>query len=263
MILKRRVALDGVYLDQVDSRILISRVEPAAGAEDIGAVDIAGRAGQRMTGRHRGTKDVAVGFRINARGRSTDGMAARAEVFEKATAWAAAGGYLTVNYKPGRRMRVVMAQEPTEGSLWDYTREFVITFRAYGVPYWEDAEENTEEIGEGTEGSAEILIGGSAETQAEIEIANAGDGVIDSCVVTVGGKTMTFSGIALAASETLVIDHLDGLVRLYARDGISTRSLMANRTGAGDFLAAPGYQTVSFSADGACLATVKWRNRYL
>lgn len=263
MILKRRVALDGVYLDQVDSRILISRVEPAAGVEDIGAVDIAGRAGQRITGRHRATQDVAVGFRIREFGRSTAGMEERAEVLEKATAWAAAGGYLTVNYKPGRRMRVVLAQEPAEGSLWDYTKEFLMTFRAYRVPYWEDAEETTYEFDEGTGGTGEILIGGSAETQAEIEIENVSGGVIDSCTVSIGGKTMVLSGIALTASETLAIEHMDGLVRIYARDGISTRSLMAKRTGAGDFLITPGYQAVSFSTDGDCWATVKWRNRYL
>ena len=65
MILSKRVALDGVQLDSVDSRILIQRVETAAGKETIDAASLWGGSGSRVTGIHRDSLDVVVSFSIN------------------------------------------------------------------------------------------------------------------------------------------------------------------------------------------------------
>ena len=110
MILRRRVALDGIELDSVDSRILIQGIEPAAGKDQITAVILWGGTGSRVTAEHRDSLDIVVRFTINEKSYRP---AERGEVLEKVCAWAAAGGWMTVNYKPDRRIRVICAQMPS------------------------------------------------------------------------------------------------------------------------------------------------------
>ena len=263
MQMKRRVALNGNQLDEVDSRIVISAVEPGDGRENISAADTAGGFGQRITGRHRSTLDVIVRFRILEHGRSTDGMAAREAVLEKVNAWAAGGGTLTVGYKTGRRLNVVLAQVPGPGSMWDYTKEFQLTFRAYAIPYWEDASQSAAEI---AAGGSNILIRGSAEAQVNAQLTNAGSGAISEATISIGGVIMSFESLGLAAGEVLVIDHTeDGLLRIRINNDGTYRSAMAKRTAgsADDFLIGPGTKNCYCSTDGDAALGLTWRNRYL
>ena len=264
MQLKRRVALNGVWLDSVDNRIVVSGIEPADGRENISAVDAASGYGQRITGHRRSTLDMVVRFSIFENGKSVTGMQNRAEVLEKVNAWASPGGLLTVNYKPGRQLRVVLAQAPGEGSLWDYTKEFQITFRAYAIPYWEDSAPDSTKVGsDGTSGSKSVLFGGSADTQTDVELKNMGSSTANAVTVTVDGKTMTFSSLGLVAGESLIIDHVDGLVRIRIKNGSTYRSAMDKRSGANDLIASPGSRACSYTADQNCRMTVNWRSRYL
>lgn len=268
MLLKRRVALNGIQLDEVDDRICISSVEPADGRESITAVDAAAGYGQRITGMRRQTVDMVVKFRIHEKGRSEAGMQARGEVLEAVNAWAAGGGYMTVNYKPDRRLHVILAQAPGEGSLWDYSKEFQITFRAYGVPYWEQETAKTITFGGNVaSGNMGMQVDGSVETQANVELRNTSGMPIANATVTVDGKSMVFTGLGLGANETLVIDHTDeGLLRIRIRSaGGSYRSAMAIRSAgsADDFRTKPGNRSASYSAQRACRMTVSWRARYL
>ena len=265
MILNRRAALNGVWLDELDNRIVISGIEPGDGKDNITASDSAAGYGQRFIGNRRSTLDVSIRFKLLQRSRTEVNMAERAALIEKVNAWAKDGGVLTVNYKPNRRMNVVLVQAPGEGSLWDYTKEYAITFRAYAIPYWEDEAANEAMIGGSTQtGSGTCTIEGSAKTQADVILENMSGAQINGCTVSVGGKTMTFSTAILAADEALVIDHKDGLVRIRIRDANNAyRSAMALREGSDDFMVAPGACDLSYSAQRACRMTVNWRNRYL
>ena len=266
MQLTRRVALNGQQLDAVDSRIVISSVEPQDGRENITAADTAAGFGQRITGRRRSTLDIIVKFRILEKGHSVAGETNRALVLEKVNAWAAAGGVLTTNYKAGRQLNVVLAQAPGEGSLWDYTHEYQITFRAYAVPYWEDSTESTQVIGtDDDSGSESFTVGGSAEAQIDAEIENTSGTTLTSVTLNVSGKFMYFTGLAVADGEKLVIDHVNGLIRIRTTSGTSYADAMAYRTAASvdDLTAAPGARACVYSADQDCTVTVKWRNRYL
>jgi len=264
MILTRRVALNGNQLDQVDSRIVISGIEPGDGKENISAVDAASGFGQRITSNRRSTVDMVVKFRLMEHGRDVTALGERAEILEKVNAWAAPGGVMTVNYKTGRQLNVILVQAPGEGSLWDYTKEFTLTFRAYAVPYWEDSTESTETIATADDsGSKNITVGGSAETQADIEVTNGNDGTLDTLTLTIGGKQMAFTGLGVGAGEKLVIDHADGMIRIRKTYVYAYVSVMACRTGADDFFMAPGTVACSYTAGQDCTVKVNWRNRYL
>jgi len=271
MELKRRVALNGIQLDEVDERIVITSVEPGDGQENITAVDAAAGYGQRITGCRRRTVDMVVRFSIHENGRSTAGQQARSEVLEAVNAWAAQatkGAYLTVNYKPERRLYVVLAQAPGEGTLWEWSREFSITFRAYAVPYWEEETRRSARIGnDGISGSDTILMEGSAVTAVDAELLNMSGMAVQSAAITIGQKTIRVSGLGMAANEALVIDHTaDALIRIRIRAANgSYRSVMDKRTtdSADDFTAAPGSTSVSYEAQRGCRLTLYWRCRFL
>ena len=267
MKLQRRVKLGDVWLDEVDDRIVISSVEPADGRENISATETAAGFGQRVTRKKRTTLDLVIKFRMLEHGRNVTGLMERSQLLEKINAWAAPGGVLKLNYRPGRRLNVILVQAPGEGSLWDYTKEFQMTFRAYTIPYWEDNSATSEAIGGNVnKKSKAITIEGSAPTQCNVELENKSGAKIDRVKkVYVGGNEMVFSsGIALMGNETLVIDHRDGLVRCRIRDsGGSYRNVMKYRTGANDFTVEPGSVTCGYETDRACLMTVSWRSRYL
>lgn len=265
MIMARRVALNGVQLDELDERIVISAVEPGEGNENITSTESAAGYGSRITSGRRGTLDMTVRFKLLERGRTEEGMAQRAALLEAVNAWARTGGIMTVNYKPNRRLHVTMERPATEGSsLWDYSKEYTLQFRAYAIPYWEEEDANTVTFGgNAASGNRSITLEGSAKSTFDVELANTSGMTINSCTVRIGGNTMTFRSLGLGGSEALVIDHVDGVVRIRIRNGSSYRSAMTARTGANDFMSPPGAQACSYSADRAVRMTVSWRARFL
>lgn len=267
MYLTRRVALGGVYLDDLDPRICISSVETADGKENISATDTAAGFGQRVTANRRSMLDIVIRFRLLEHGRTVEGMQARAELLERINAWASPGGYLTANFKPDRRVYVILAQAPGEGSMWDYTKEFQMTFRAYGVPYWEQDTARSLTIGGISTGSSgTIAIEGSAKTQVNVTIENTSGSTINVIQVYVGGKTMSFTSLGMGGGEALVIDHDEsGLLRIRIRSYGGYRSAMACRSDSSDddFLIGPGASSARYSAQRACRMICTWRARYL
>jgi len=267
MQLKRRVALNGVWLDEVDSRIAVSGIEPGDGKENISAADTAGAYGQRVTGNRRTFVDLVVKFRMLERGRSVNGMTERAELLEKVNEWAAGGGWLTLNYKPGRRIGVILAQAPGEGSLWDFSKEFQMTFRAYTVPYWEDTEMQTLRIQNTNSVTRAVGIPGSARTPLQVEFKNTSGNSIGTFSIAAGGKTVSFSSLALANNETLIIDtDSGGLFRARILNTSSVyRSVLDKRSSGSsdDLVIPPGATSVTMTAQYAGTLTIGYRGRYL
>lgn len=247
MILKRRAALDGVQLDEVDSRILIQKIEPAAGKEKIESTVLWNGSGSRMTGFHRESLDIEITFSINEKSYRPG---ERAGVLEKANRWAAAGGMLTVGYKPGRQIRVIAAQLPGEGDAMN-RNQYTITFRAFGVPFWQESEPGRVRI-TGSSGSAAFGVNGNQETVMNASFRNTGSGTINTLTINAGG-IFKFQNLGLGPGETLTIDHPDDGRRSLLRIRIGSRSAMAARTAdsSHDLTIQPGIRTVSFTAGGS------------
>lgn len=269
MILSRRAALNGEELDAAHDRIVIQGIECADGRDTISATASAAGSGQRVTSRRRDTLDVVIRFGLDIR--RTD-LQARAEALEAVNAWAAIaadGAWLTLGHKPGRRLRVRLAQAPGEGNLWEWTRDYTITLRAYEIPYWEDEEAESAEIGTVSMTAAgSFRAGGTAPAGVAVELQNMSGAEIKRITnITVGGNRMAFDTLGLMANETLIIDHGEtGLVRIRIRAADGTyRSAMAARTpeSADDFAVYPGDNAAGFEAQRACRMTVRWRCRYL
>jgi len=258
MQLMRRAALDGVELDSIDNRILIQAIDESAGKDQVTAVPLGGIDGSRVTGQRRDWLDVTVRFTINEKSYHPED---RDAVLDKVKKWAAKGGVLTVNYKTGKQLNVICAQQPGAGDL--ATRQgYAIVFRAYGVPYWEDASATSVTLDQGDSGEGTLTMGGSAESIGEVLIRNVSGETINTLSVTVNGREMSFAGLGLANNGYLTIDHVEAGGRLVKRARIGTASVLDKLTGADEFFLQIGGNAVSYEAEGDVIVTVSAKGRY-
>ena len=256
MILSKRIALGGIQLDQVNSAVVIRSIDPGVPKESIGAVDLMGGFGQRVTNQHWETLEVSVTYAIDIPKKQ---MAARRTVFDAVNRWALAKGWLTVNWMTGKRMWVDKVVIPGSGDLWNWTDEHVITFRAYGVPFWQDDTATTNS-------GASITVPGMMTTVCDAELTNNSGSTIDSLTVQIGNSSMSFGGLSLEDGHRLVIGHENnGLlyIRKYTSQDIYT-SVMDKRTGgsADDLYTEPGANAITVSGNGVT-ASVSCFGRYV
>lgn len=260
MVLKRRAALGGVQLDSLDSRIIITGIDEAAGKETITAVSTGAGPGQRVTLRKRETLDVTVRFAMKIKNSS---MSARSTLLDTVNAWAGPGGWLTLGHRDGKRLNVLLAQAPGGGDQYQWTNDYTILFRAYGVPYWEDSTETTQTLSSGSVQSGFITVPGNTETVGEVTVKNISGSTISTVNVQMGSSLMTFGSLSLANGSSLVIDHIHTADLYCVRAKIGSTSVLGKRSGADDFYVNPGTQGISVSASGSVQATYSVRGRYL
>lgn len=266
MQLAHRVSLGGVQLDEIDERIIIKAVDGGAGKDTVTKANTGAVDGARITGKRRDSIEVQVKFSMNIR---RDIMEERADVLERIIAWATRGGYLRIGYKPNRRLFIDEVTTPGEGDLWKRLSEYTITFRANAIPYWEEDDAVSAATETTQNGSGTITVNGSARTVADCELQNMSGANINIAEIAIGGKTMSFSALALAGDECLVIDHAitegKNVIRIRIRDALGEyRSALGKRSAASadEFEVTPGSCAVSFSAQRACQLTVKVRGRF-
>ena len=266
MKLTRRAALDGVQLDEIDSRILIQGIEPAAGKDQLNTVSLWGGVGSRVTGEHRDSLDIVVKYSLDMK---RDQYAERGEVMERVTAWAKKGGWLTISQKPGRRIRVICAQLPAEGDALEWTNRYSLTFRACGVPYWQNTQPSHLRLAGVSSGEWQFGVGGTAETVIDAAFTNTSGGTVDALRVACGGSAIALHDLALADGETLVIDHADDgrmcvlRIRILSAAGVY-RSVLDKRTGesSDDLRAGPGMNSVALEAGGSGALELVCAGRY-
>jgi len=270
MILRHRAALNGIQLDEIDSRILCTGIEEQDGKEQMGTVSLWGGSGGRVTGMHRDSLDILIRAGINVK---PGQMNERSLLMEQIGSWAAlaageTGAWLTIGYRENRRIRVKLAQMPAQKDPKNWTQDYTVTLRAPWVPYWEEVTPGaawTSAVAQN--GSGRMNIGGNTGTRAECEISNQSGMEISSVTVRCGSSRMIFSGLGLQGGESLVIDHGEtGLLRIRIRGaGGAWRSAMEKRTpeSSDDLDVMPGDAAVSYTASRAVRATFSARGRFL
>ena len=262
MQLAHRAALNGAQLDEIDPRINIKGIEGGAGKDTVTSVSTGIGDGTRITGKRRDSVEINVKFSLNIR---RDAITKRAAIMEAINAWAVKGGWLTVNYKPNRKLYVDEITTPGEGDLWKRFDEYTITFKANAVPYWQEENAVTARSGSGNNGSGVIQVSGSAKTMADAELQNLSGATINNASITIGEKTMTFENLGMGNGESLVIDHAYMYGKYVIRMRVGGRSVMANRTdgSADEFEIEPGPNVFGFGAQRACRLTVSCRGRFV
>ena len=258
MILSRRAALGGVELDEVHERIVIRGIDAGVPHENISAVNRMGGAGQRITTQHWETMEVSIRYAINVQ---KEQLQLRREIFEAVNDWALQKGWLTINYMPGRRLWVDHVVFPSAGDLWEWTDEFTLTLRAYGLPFWQDTDPTAVSVSNVQSERLYIGVRGQAQSVLDVAFKNTSNSTINNFSVNASGHTIVLQNIALASGETLVIDHTeDGLLRMKA----ANRNVFGNRTAASadDLYVDPGRRWVDISTQQPGKATLSCYGRY-
>ena len=266
MQLRHRVALDGVQLDEVDSRIMIQRIETGDGKENITTVSLMDGNGSRVTNMHRESIDITVKFCIRLKKRS---MEEREEVLEKANAWALGGGWLTASTKSNRRIRVFRAQAAGAGDPWEWTKVYAIAFRACGVPYWQESNP-VQVVRQNTSSETmQLVVNGSEKSVLEASFRNTSGSTCNTLSINTGESLMDFEDLGLADGETLEIDHEDTGKRCDLRLRIKNASgvyrsarAMRKTNSSNELTVLPGTHNIVFAAQRAGTITVISRGRF-
>ena len=257
MILSKRIALGGVQLDEIHEAIVIRSIDPGVTKETVSAVTRMGGSGQRMTGQHWDTLEASVTYAIDVPKRE---MMLRRQIFDAVNEWALRKGWLTVNWIKDRRIYVDKVVLPGSGDMWEWTDEYTITFRAYNVPFWQDASPAQTVSGTAASGSVTVQVGGNEQSVLDVTFQNKSGMTINNFWVQANGNRITLSSLGLGGSGTLTINHgTDGLLRI-RRDGTS---VYEKYTGADDLFVNPGNVGVSFGADRAGVLTVQSYGRWV
>ena len=258
MILSRRLALNGQQLDELYERVVIRKIEFGEIGNTVSTVSRMGGVGQRITGDHYETMDIRLTFAINVTKRD---LITRRRIYEDVCAWAMQAGWLTVNFLPERRLWIDKVLIQGAGDLRDRNGEYLITFRAISVPFWQDVLPVSVTKTSYASGSFTLPVPGQFRTVAEVEFKNTSGSAITSFSITVGGNIIALTGISLANNATLKITHENnGILRILE----GSTSVYDKRTAASadDLYADPGNRTVTLSAGGAGTLKVSVRGRY-
>lgn len=266
MELSRRVALEGVQLDEAHERIAIQGVSTPAPKASTGAAARAG-GGSRRTGGNRDSLEITVSFTIIIKKAR---MTERDAALDAANAWAAIaadGAWMTYSGKPGKRIRVYLDEPASLGDAREAGKTFTVKFRAYGVPYWEDETAASVTLADGSYATGSLSVGGNARTVAGAYILNISGAVMQTLIVQCGSSAFRLTGLAAGAGSAVIIDHNpEGLLIIRVLEaGGTVRSVLGRREAdsSDDLYVSPGMAAVSVSADRAVRATFTARGRWL
>lgn len=258
MILSRRAALNGRYLDEVHERIVIREIRFGEISNTLSTTSRMGGSGQRITGDHDESMEVEVDFAILV---PKDDLITRRRIWEDACSWALQGGWLTVNFLPERRLWVDKTLIRAAGDLRDWSTAYTITFRATSVPYWQDVLPVTVTKTGVSVTSFTIPVPGNKRTVAEAEFTNTSGSAVTTFAINAGGSAIALTGISLADGAALKITHENnGILRILA----GSTSVYDKRVAASadDLYMDPGVRTVILDAGGAGTLKVSVRGRY-
>lgn len=245
--------MDGVELDSLAPSIYITDVVEAAPTLDTSYVGIA-KGGQRILRRLRTTSVVTVSFLI----REYD-VTRRKAVCQQVADWAQ-GTFLTINDRPGQRLRVVCSVLPVIRSALKWTDKLTMTFTAYEQPYWEDAIPNVARLT--GSGNADLRFAGNVKDVplwAEVTAKDA----VTRVSIAVNGQTITLEGLGMATGDVLRIGYDDHGLQ-YIRVNEASRLHCRTVDSADDLLLQPMQtNSISLTADGSVSAAFSVRGRWL
>ena len=158
------VSMNGVSLNSLDERIILQRVNEGKPAQKYDTAQTGGRIGLLVTGYERTELQVDIEFSIADIRNYID----RARILQQVNAWAAQGGTLTVNYRPGMRLSVLCSDMAAVGYVREWDKSYTLTMKAWGVPYWEGEEASTVDISRSTT-AVQLLNPGTAPAPLEMD----------------------------------------------------------------------------------------------
>ena len=183
------------FSEIADEVILLDIIEKPAEV-DVQTSRLAGGPGMRVSSATRTSLSVDLVYVIR-----TQDPIRRAELRQKVARWACHASQLEVSTRPGKQLSAVAYIPPAQGSSLRWTDELVITFTAYELPYWVDAD-LTSEI-HSTDDF--VLVGANAITPSGADVAipvsctvlPAEQGTLTDLEIGVGNTKFILSGLEI------------------------------------------------------------------
>lgn len=245
--------MDGVELDSLAPSLYVTDIAEAAPAADHSVVALAG-GGRRILRDDRASLVVTVTFVI----REYD-VTRRKAVCQAVAAWAQ-GKHLSVNDRPGQRLRVACSKLPVVRSALRWTDSLSVEFTAWELPFWESVQEA--QVARSGSGTAELRFPG---TMADSPLCAklTASGSVNRVVIACGEQRYTLENLGMVSGDVLTIGQDDrGLQFMRVND----RSVLACRTtdSSDEILLQPqAGNVIDLTADGSVAAVFSARGRWM
>lgn len=200
------VTLDDYSMTDVSNLVRIVDVIELQPGRTTNTKERLGAPGSFVTRDHINTRQVRVQFAI-----LTSDPVARAAALSALSAWAMDGRYLKIGDRPGQQLRVVCTDTPLTMSKRKWTELCEMTFTGFSVPFWEDVTP-TEISAVMTDGMLNIFPPGNVRQVPLRCRITPQESTLTTLTIAANGAEMAFSGLAVPAGKTLVIDYEDGLL---------------------------------------------------
>lgn len=245
-------SLNGLALEAISPLIYVLDIVESPPSMHAETAEHPLHAGSRMLRLDRVSLSVRVSFAIRAYD-----VAQRKAICSQVAAWAARGGYLTVNDRPGQRLAVRCTTLPVIASALRWTDALSMTFTAYEVPFWEAENPVSVHVSAAAASSTVLTVpGGYGQAWLDAELVCSGTATV---TLTTPLSSMTLSSV----SGTVSIRHDAGVLSIRSSGGAS---LLTRRTASSsdDLLVRAGEDNrIQLSATQAVSASFSARGCFL
>ena len=248
-------AINGQSLSAISPELLLLDVIERPAKEEKQTEARALRPGLRLS--HRTRQSLSVELVLMIRDWN---VRRRAAVMRSVAEWACGGGWLTVNTRPGERLRVTADEPPSIGSAAAWTEKISVILTAYERPYWESDEATKTTV----TGSGTIRFpGGTGDSVVEANATNTSANALTTITFACGGTSITLNGLNVPAGGSVSIAYTDDDIMTITADGASALHCRTAESD-DDLRAAPNEDiSISDSADQTVSATFSARGRWL
>lgn len=202
--------------------------------------------GQILNGNTRLQREITIEFAI----RDGRDYARRMEAFTAICAWAQDGGWLEVSDRPGKRIRVELAQFPVIGKLRDWAEDMAIHFTAGWYPLWEECTPAVKSVA-GSSGNVQLIVPGNTKSHLAVKITSSSalSSIVLGCDAT-NTEIRIAPATAIAANTEIKLGYDENHLMYITAGGAP---IMRYRSGADDIILNPGACTVRYAlnAEGA------------
>lgn len=259
MLLRFEATLNGVAFSNIDEKLILRDIEEMRPRETQNESPRATYPGTRVSSRVRRALSVRLIFCV----REYD-ITKRADVLDKVAKWAANGGWLTINSRPGQQLYVRPDEMPSMGSSLKWTDDMYMTLTAYENPFWEAETAATLAITTSATTINGYLkpVGTYPTAYVSCYVTNTGSAALTQLTVRTPRSSIQLTGLNVPNGKTVSIGYSDDGILMITANGTSA---LANRTAssADDLIATCNAQnTVSATANVTIKATFTSRGRY-
>lgn len=259
------VRFNGYGITNNSAKILVLDVSHHSPDLSYETYRLAKRHGSRVYQNYYASLSVTITFQI----REYDVMK-RQGICDSVNKWAKGAGYLYVNDRNSqtqgsqtvrmKRLRCVCTKFASVESVRNWLDPITMEFTAYALPFWENNDTTTKTISESTSGTTSVNVPGSVDGAFFEVTATPASGTLTTLSLTANGRTMSFSGLSIAAGNSLTITYDPLMVQSI---GSGATSLLNKRTGVDDLIAFCGNNSLGMTADVSTSVTFSVRGLYI